>query len=140
MLLLLPPVLDGQLQHDSGITMFDYLVLSALSMSEDQQLHMTELAALANGSMSRLSNVVKRLEKQGLMAREPDPADGRFTFAQLTPAGLSLVKAAAPGHVAAVRRYVIGPLTKDELRSLSTIGTRIRQGIGRQHGKSGLFR
>lgn len=121
----LPGTLDRQLQRDSGLTLFEYLVLSGLSMAPDRTMRMSELAVFANGSLSRLSNVVKRLEQRGWTERRPDPADGRFTTASLTDAGWDVVVAAAPGHVDAVRRHVITPLTATQLRAVATAGARI---------------
>src|ERR1700709_2560841 len=69
----LPGLLDAQLQRDAEIGLFDYMVLSWLSMSPDRSMRMGELARLARGSMSRLSNVVKRLEQRGFLRRTPDP-------------------------------------------------------------------
>ena len=125
----LPGPLDGQLQRDSGITLFEYMVLSYLSMAPRHTLRMSELAEFANGSLSRLSNVAKRLEQRGWLTREPDPADGRYTVASLTDEGWQLVRDAAPGHVNAVRQLVIEPLTGAQLRSLSVIGRRLRAGL-----------
>jgi DNA-binding MarR family transcriptional regulator len=64
---------------------------------------MSELAYLANGSLSRLSNVVKRFEQRGWVARSPDPDDGRYTIAALTDLGFEVVVAAAPTHVRKLR-------------------------------------
>ena len=48
------------------------------------------------GSLSRLSNVIKRLEQRAFVRREPDPGDGRYTNAILTEPGWEKVVAAAP--------------------------------------------
>jgi DNA-binding MarR family transcriptional regulator len=119
LMLQLPGPLDAQLQHDSGITMFEYMVLSSLSMCPDHSRRMSELARLSNGSLSRLSNVAKRLERRGWLRREPDPDDGRSILARLTESGWKVVQAAAPGHVEAVRRLVIDPLTGPQLEALA---------------------
>jgi len=37
---------------------------------------MSVLAEVTNASLSRLSHLVKRLEKRGLVRREPDPRTG----------------------------------------------------------------
>lgn len=129
MFLQLPGPLDAQLQRDSGITLFEYLVLSHLSMAPQHRLRMSELAEVANGSLSRLSNVAKRLEQRGWLRREPDPDDGRYTVANLTESGWRLVRDSAPGHVDAVRRLVIDPLTATQLRTLSAIGRRLRESL-----------
>jgi DNA-binding MarR family transcriptional regulator len=125
LLFLLPGALDGQLQRDAGLNLFDYLVLSGLSMAEDRTLRMSELAHLANGSLSRLSNVAARLERRGWLRRYPDPDDGRYTNATLTEEGWELVERAAPGHVDAVRHYVIGPLAAPQADALRAAAERI---------------
>lgn len=135
MIVLLPTVFDAQLQRDAGITLFDYLVLSALSMAEGDRLRMGDLAALTNGSLSRLSNVVKRLEQRGWITRNPAPADRRSTYAELTEMGSDVVAKAAPGHVDAVRRYVVDPLTDEQIEALFTIGQRIQQRIVAEAGR-----
>jgi DNA-binding MarR family transcriptional regulator len=136
LVLMLPGVLDAQLQRDSGLTLFEYFVLSYLSMAEGRSLRMSELAELANGSLSRLSNVAKRLEQRGWIRREPDPGDGRYTIAILTEAGWQLVVQAAPGHVETVRRFVIDPLNGNQIRSLRTIGRRIIEEVNAATGSS----
>ena len=121
----LGPVLDAQLRRDAGITHFEYTVMSVLSEAVDRTRRMSELAALADGSLSRLSQVVARLEKKGWVRRSPDPTDGRYTLATLTISGWEKVVATAPGHVEEVRRVVLGPLTKTQVQQLTTIGQRI---------------
>ena len=131
LLLRLPAALDAQLQKDAGITQFDYLVLSGLSETPDLTLRMSELAATANSSLSRLSHVVSRLEAKGWVRREPCPGDGRFINAVLTDEGLQKVIATAPGHVAAVRERLISTLTEEEFAQLGAISAKVlaAQGI-----------
>jgi DNA-binding MarR family transcriptional regulator len=121
----LPGAFDAQLQRDSGLSFFEYLVLSALSMSPGRRLRMSELAQLVNGSLSRLSNVVKRLEGRGWVHRGPAPGNGRFIEATLTEAGWALVQQAAPGHVEAVRRYVFDALRPEQVTGLRDAGRQI---------------
>ncbi|WP_206447525.1 MarR family winged helix-turn-helix transcriptional regulator [Agrococcus sp. KRD186] len=121
----LPDALDAQLQRDAGISFFEYQVMSMLSMSPQHTRRMSELAALANGSLTRLSRTVDRLNKRGWIIRRPDPENGRYTLAVLTDAGWDKVVATAPAHVEEVRRAVFDPLTKAQLRQLRDISTRI---------------
>jgi DNA-binding MarR family transcriptional regulator len=123
------PALDAQLRRDAGMSHFEYAVLSALSEADQRTLRMSDLAALAEGSLSRLSQVVSRLEQQGHVVRKPDPADGRYTLATLTEDGWAKVVDAAPGHVGEVRRIVLDPLTKTQARQLTTISHRILAAI-----------
>ncbi len=121
----LGPALDAQMRRDAGISHFEYTVMSALSESPERTLRMSDLAALADGSLSRLSQVVTRLENKGWIERTPDPTDGRYTLATLTDAGMTKVVEAAPGHVREVRRVAIDPLTRTQLRQLTGIGQRL---------------
>jgi DNA-binding MarR family transcriptional regulator len=121
----LPAALDTQMQRDSGLSHFDYLVLANLSEAPDRTRRMSALAALANGSLSRLSHVVKRLEAKGWVERRPCPADGRFTNAVLTEAGWQKVLDSAPGHVEAVRALVLDALTPEELTAFGAMARRI---------------
>jgi DNA-binding MarR family transcriptional regulator len=129
MMLRLPAALDTQLQRDAGISSFEYQALSGLSMAPERTMRMSRLASFTEGSLSRLSQVVARLEKRGWIRRSPDPADGRFTLAILTDTGWDTVVAAAPGHVAEVHRLVFDPLTKAQQRQLRDIGQRILRAI-----------
>ena len=123
----LGPALDAQLHRDAGISYFEYMVMAALSEIPERTLRMSELADLAGGSLSRLSQVVTRLENKGLVRRTPDPADGRSTLAVLTDDGWDKIVATAPGHVTEVRRLVLDPLTRNQVRQLHDIATRIGQ-------------
>jgi DNA-binding MarR family transcriptional regulator len=123
------PALDAQLRRDAGISHFEYQVMAALSEAPEHTLRMSELAVLAEGSLSRLSQVVARLEEKNWVRRTPDPVDGRYTLAILTDDGWHKVVATAPGHVNEVRRLVFDPLTKTQTNQLTTIGQRIMLAI-----------
>jgi DNA-binding MarR family transcriptional regulator len=117
-LLLLPTALDRQLQRDSKISYLEYYVLAALSERPEGTARLSYLAVLTNAELSRISHLIARLEKRGLVQRRPDPTDGRYTNAVLTEEGLALVRAAAPGHVEAVRRLVFDDLDEPTRRTL----------------------
>ncbi|WP_410598491.1 MarR family winged helix-turn-helix transcriptional regulator [Amycolatopsis sp. lyj-90] len=126
LVLLLPGKLESPLQHDAGLTLFEYLTLSHISEAPERRLRMSELAYLANGSLSRLSNVVKRFEQRGWVERSPDPDDGRYTLAALTDDGYDVVVAAAPTHVRSVRDLVLDPLTAEDQQALARIAAKLR--------------
>jgi DNA-binding MarR family transcriptional regulator len=121
----LPGVLDYQLQRDSGLTHFEYLVLAGLSESPGRSRRMSDLAGFANGSLSRLSHVVKRLEQRGFVERRPAEDDGRITVATITDSGYEILVAAAPGHVATVRECVVDALTPEQIAQLKVIADQI---------------
>jgi DNA-binding MarR family transcriptional regulator len=125
----LPWSIDQQLRRDSNLAMVEYQVLARLSNSPQRTLRMSLLADLVNSSLSRLSHLVKRLEERGLVRREPDPTDGRFTNAILTDEGFRTLAEAAPGHVAHVRSLVIDALSPEQLRRLGLTADRIMSRI-----------
>lgn len=136
LMLLLPGKLEAPLRQ-VDLTLFEYLTLSHISDAPDRRIRMSELAFLANGSLSRLSNVVKRFEQRGWVTRCPDPDDGRYTLATLTEPGYRLVVEAAPVHVRAVRELVLDPLTAGDLAALTRIAAKLRvvsPGFKGQHG------
>ncbi|HLK77685.1 MAG TPA: MarR family winged helix-turn-helix transcriptional regulator [Streptosporangiaceae bacterium] len=137
----LPWSMDQQLQRDSNLGLVEYQVLAMLSESPERKMRMSVLAEVTNASLSRLSHLVKRLEDRGLVRREPDPADGRFTNAVLTGEGFRVLAEAAPGHVAHVRSLVIDVLSPEQLRRLGLAADRIMSRIGipgSSYGVSGL--
>src|SRR5690349_15237595 len=121
----LPAALDAQLQRDAGLSHFEYTVMVNLSNAADHVLRMSQLAALCHSSLSRLSHVVARLERRSWLRRDPCPGDGRATLATLTDEGFAKLASAAPGHVEAVREYVIDALDPQQLRQLTAIGETI---------------
>ncbi|AGL18324.1 MarR family winged helix-turn-helix transcriptional regulator [Actinoplanes sp. N902-109] len=125
LLVALPAELDSEMQRRAGITQFEYLVMAALSEAPDRTLRISTLARFAQGTLSRLSHLIKRLEKRGWLRREPDPGDGRFTNAILTDAGYAKVVATAPGQVELVRRLVVDVLTPAQLQRLGDTSRRI---------------
>ena len=127
MLMRLPQALGKQLRRDANISHFEFSVLTVLSNSPDQTMTMSKLAGTVDGSLSRLSQVVTRMEKKEWVARVPDAQDRRTTWVQLRPRGRELVDCLAPAHVAVVRQLVIDPLTRAQLRQLAKIGNRIMQ-------------
>jgi DNA-binding MarR family transcriptional regulator len=125
----LPWSIDQQLQRDSKLGMVEYQVLAMLSKSPGRTLRMSSLAVMTNASLSRLSHLVKRLEERGLVRREPDPADGRFTHAIVTDEGFRILAEAAPGHVAHVRSLVIDALSPEQLRRVGRAADHIMSRI-----------
>jgi DNA-binding MarR family transcriptional regulator len=115
-------VLDRQLQADSNLPHSYFEVLIPLSEAEGRAMRMSELAEAARSSRSRLSHAVARLEERGWVRRVDCATDRRGQLAQLTDAGFAVVEAAVPGHVAAVREYLIDRLSPEQITALGEIG------------------
>src|SRR3954470_360599 len=117
--------LDRQLQREVGIPHAYYEILVRLSEADGRALRMSELADSTRSSRSRLSHAVARLEERGWVVREDCPTDRRGQVARLTDEGFATLAEAAPGHVNAVRDYVIDVLSAEQLDHLAAIGSAI---------------
>jgi DNA-binding MarR family transcriptional regulator len=100
-------LLDAELRAAHDLSLADYEILANLSEAPSRRLRMSQLAEVAMVSRSRLTHHVNRMEAEGLVTREACPTDRRGAFAVLTPDGMSRVEAAAPTHVAGVRRLFV---------------------------------
>lgn len=124
-MLALPQSLDKQLRETTGVNHAHYSILATLSAQEDHRLPMTDLSRQLAISPSRLSHAVAGLEERGWVTRTAGSEDRRIQFAQLTDAGLVELRAAAPGHVAEVRRLVFDRLTPTDVADLRRIATKV---------------
>ncbi|WP_228000964.1 MarR family winged helix-turn-helix transcriptional regulator [Nocardia australiensis] len=116
----LPGGLDTQLQRESGVTHFEYWVLTLLSEEPGHRLQMSELAHKANASLSRLSHVVSKMERMG-WAQRSATTGRRGVQAVLTEDGYSKVVEASPGYVDAVRRLVFDGLDAGQTAQLAEL-------------------
>ena len=117
----LPTALDAQLQRDSGLTHFEYMVLTALRHAPEATLRMTGLARQTNATLPRLSHVCTRMESRALVERFPCPSDRRATNVRLTSQGRRAVVRATPAHIDTVRHLVVDALTPEQLEQLAAI-------------------
>ena len=124
-LLLLPMALDRQLRKDSGLSLLEYYVMAGLSETPTGTARLSDIAFLTNAELSRVSHLVARLEKRGLLQRRSDPDNGRYTNAVLTEKGRQQVQDAAAGHVAAVRNLVFDGLEDEGVAELGRAMDRI---------------
>lgn len=107
---LLDDQLNRELQESHGLSLADYEILVRLSEAPDRRLRMSDLAAATLASRSRLSHQIDRLESAGIVERLTCSEDRRGSFAALTDLGWQTLVAAAPVHVAGVRRHFVDVL------------------------------
>ena len=117
--------LNQHLLQDSGLSGADYEILAVLSGLPEGRMPSQELGALVRWEKSRLSHQVRRMQERGLIAREPNPADGRSAMIVLLPAGRHAIQDAAPEHLRNVRRHMIDLFTPAELDTLAGLNERI---------------
>jgi DNA-binding MarR family transcriptional regulator len=121
--------LSGRLAADvaatSELSYADYLVLVALSDRPDGRARLFELAEVLGWEKSRVSHQVTRMSGRGLVKKERCGDDRRGAFVVVTDAGRRAIDAAAPHHVAMVRRLFIDPLTPGELDTITSAAEKV---------------
>jgi DNA-binding MarR family transcriptional regulator len=137
LLMTLPAAMDGQLRRDAGVNLFEYHVLAALSGAPDRTLVLSDLAGLAQGSLSRLSHAITRLERVGWVVRRSCTGGARRIEARLTDDGWAKLESIAPGHVREARRLVVDVLAPGQLTALGDAARAITAAIAAQAPPSG---
>ncbi|MFI6493213.1 MarR family winged helix-turn-helix transcriptional regulator [Streptomyces sp. NPDC050564] len=117
-MIVLPRVIDADMMREQHLPVSEYTALMHLSEAPGRRMRMSELAATANLSLSGMTRVVTRLEKQGLIERTRCDEDGRGWNAVLTDAGLARLEEAWPAHLASARRHVFDHLEGTDLTLL----------------------
>ena len=131
--------LDSDLEgHD--LTMADYEVMAQLSDAPGRRMRMSELADLAMLSKSRLSHRMKVMEKAGWVRREECVEDRRGYWAVMTDKGWKAIVAAAPSHVASVRKRFIDQLSAKEQEALAGIFGHVTEELREQYREEGSDR
>jgi DNA-binding MarR family transcriptional regulator len=129
---LLPAALNRQLQQDCGLTLPEYEVLVQLSEAPGQRLRPFQICEALNWEQSRLSHQLTRMERRGLVSRHECAADGRGAFIELTGAGADATGAAAPRHVATVRRLIFDQLSDAQRAAFEETCTAIVTALAEQ--------
>ncbi|MFE6735455.1 MarR family winged helix-turn-helix transcriptional regulator [Microbacterium sp. NPDC057650] len=122
--------LGGRMLAESELSSGDYRVLLALTEAPDSTLRSSELASLIGWERSRLSHHLGRMEKRGLIARNPciEAAHGVDVIA--TDAGREAFRAGSVPHLRAVRELFIDALSAEQLEQLDGISTALRRHLG----------
>jgi DNA-binding MarR family transcriptional regulator len=77
-----------------GLSFARYEVLMLLQFSRAGELPLGKLGARLQVQPGAVTNVIDRLQADGLVARVPHPTDGRTTLASITPKGQRTVQKA----------------------------------------------
>jgi DNA-binding MarR family transcriptional regulator len=119
MIVVLPRILDADLQREQRMSLSEYTALRILSETPDRQMRMSELAVACNMSLSGMTRIVAKHESLGHLRRVPCASDARGLNAVLTDAGLARLQEAWPTHLASVRRHLFDHLGEIDLCRLA---------------------
>lgn len=119
--------LDRDLRSNHDISLSEYEILVRLSESPDRAIRMADLAEAISHSRSRTTHTIRRLEKEGFVARIQCDSDGRGVTAVLTDEGFERLALAAHTHVTGVHDYLVASATDEEFQVLGRIMDRVRE-------------
>lgn len=109
----------------SGVSGADYQMLAPLAEAGAAGMRPRDLGYSAGWDRSRLAHQLGRMEKRGLVSREPASDDGRGTVVRLTEAGRAALRKAAPGHIEWVRDNFLSLMTPEDRKMLVALSGRI---------------
>jgi DNA-binding MarR family transcriptional regulator len=117
--------LDRDLRTKHDLSTAEYEILVRLSEAPHRTVRMADLASAVSHSRSRVTHTISRLERDGIVQRDPCLADGRGVNAVLTDHGFSVLEKAAHTHVRGVHDYLIENASPEEFEALGRIMERV---------------
>jgi len=128
--------LDGLLRPH-GLTFARYEALVLLRFSREGALPLRLIGQRLMVHPTSVTNIINRLEAQGLVVRRPNPADGRGTLAEITLAGREVVERATKDLMAA--DFGLGGYDKRKLEEMFGMlrGLRVTAGDFRESEPEG---
>lgn len=102
-----------------------YDVLLVLYEAPEGKLRMHELASAILVTRGGLTRLVARIEKAGLLRREPDPADGRGLYAAITGEGLEALRSTWPVYARGIAEHFGRHLSDEEVEVLDRVLCRV---------------
>ena len=122
--------IESRMRRESGLSDGDYRVLIALSEAEGKSMRSSQLAAHLEWERSRVSGQLGRMEKRGLLRREPSPEDARGSLVVLTEEGARAYRGSTIPHLAAIKEIFIDAFTPEQLASLEDAAAALRTHLG----------
>lgn len=114
-------LLSSELQGAHGLTLNDYEALLLLSRADGGYMKRIDLSRSLLLTPSGVTRLLEGLETAGLVESMPCPSDKRVTYAVITDAGRTKLKAAWRGHEAAIRSALEDHLTAKEIDTVAEI-------------------
>ena len=117
--------LDAELRNRHGLAVTEFDVLITLFNAPNQRLGMSALADRVLLSPAGTTHLVTRLERDGKVRREVDPADRRKWFTVLTAEGDRTLREARRTHNDVLRRTLFSVTSPTDRRTLQRVWRRL---------------
>jgi DNA-binding MarR family transcriptional regulator len=121
-------VLEAELMAEHQLPLGSYDVLVQLVEAPERRLRMSDLAERVLLSRSGLTRLIDRMEREGLVRREPCEDDARGLYTVLTDAGYDRLRGASGTHLRGVLDHGTGRLDDTEARELADLLARMVDG------------
>jgi len=108
--------MERQLRAQAGLSLAQWEVLYRLDQAPAGRLRMVDITRQLCVSKSGVTQLVDRLERAGLVARELSPSDRRLIYATLTEQGTETLRRSGPVWAPIVERHFARHLSADDLR------------------------
>jgi len=122
-------VLHRELLADAGLSSPEFAVLVPLSDTPEGELRARDLCRELGWDRTRVSHMVGRMERRGLVRRRACADDARGSIVEITADGRRAITDAAPAHAEAVRTYLIDVLDDDEMATMTNVFERVLEGL-----------
>ncbi len=120
--------LSSELVAAHGLTINDYEVLLRLSRANGNRMRRVDLAQEVLLTPSGITRLLEGLEGAGYVERIACKDDLRVSYAQLTPAGRTKLRAAGKTHVAGIHRLFLDHFDDDERAAVGELLGRLTEG------------
>jgi DNA-binding MarR family transcriptional regulator len=115
-------------KHDLPLAFFESLDI--VGHSPDGALRIGDLAQALRITVGGASKLADRIERAGLIRREPDPDDRRASRVALTESGRRTLAAAVETYEAELARILDAELSETEQRTMHDLVTRVLTATG----------
>jgi DNA-binding MarR family transcriptional regulator len=116
---------DARLRESHQLPLAFFESLYAISRTRGGSMRVGDLARALRVTVGGTSKLVDRIERAGLMTREPDPGDRRASRVVLTKAGKRKLTAAVTTYEAEVGSILGGVLRPDEQQRMRDYVSRL---------------
>ncbi len=120
--------LSSELVAAHGLTINDYEVLMRLARADGNRMRRVDLAQEVLLTPSGITRLLEGLEREGYVERVACKDDLRVSYAQLTPAGRTKLRAAGKTHVAGIHRLFLDHFDDDERVLVGELLGRLTEG------------
>ncbi len=116
--------LDEELRERHGMSLGAYEALMLVGTAPGRRMRISRLSAETLLSVSGMSRMIDRLERDGLVVREACADDRRGAEVVLTTLGRNRLRAARATHLGGVRAEFLARFSDDELEGLGAMWDR----------------